>query len=66
MIAYNITKARKEQRAIIHKKELPKLSALSLEKVSKNYMLYPELTNLDQNTKNKVKLLKFILKLLVN
>lgn len=54
MIAYNITKARKEQRAIIHKKELPKLSALSLEKVSKNYMLYPDLKNLDENTKNKV------------
>lgn len=56
MIAYNITKARKEQRAIIHKKELPKLSALSLEKVSKNYTLYPDLKNLDDSTKNKVRL----------
>ncbi len=56
MIAYNITKARIEQRNIIHKKELPKLSTLTLEKVSKNYMLYPDLNNLDEATKNKVKI----------
>jgi hypothetical protein len=62
MIAYNITKARKEERSIIHKKELPKLSLLTLEKVSKNYMLYPELKNLQETTKNKVNLTLIILK----
>lgn len=55
MISYNITKARNEKRSIIHKKELPKLSAIALEKVSKSYMLYPELKNLDDKIKNKVK-----------
>jgi len=61
MIAYHITKARKEERSIIHKKELPKLSTLTLEKVSKNYMLYPELKNLHELTKNKVNLTLIIL-----
>jgi hypothetical protein len=62
MIAYNITKARKENRSIIHKKTLPKLSELALDIVSKNYLLYPDLKNLNETTKNKVNKLKKKLK----
>ena len=41
MIARNITKAREEKVPIIHKLELKKLSDVALEKVSKNFLLYP-------------------------
>ena len=55
-IAELITKSRKENKPIIHKKELPKLQDLALKVVSDNYLIYPELFGLDDRWKNKVKL----------
>ena len=54
MIAKTITKARKDKKEIFHREEIKKLSDLSLVIVSKNYLLYPELTNLPQKWKIKV------------
>ena len=54
-IAELITKSRKENKPIIHKKELPKLYDLALKVVSDNYLTYPELSGLDEKWKNKVK-----------
>lgn len=54
MIAKSITKARKENKEIIHKQELKKLSEVSLIIVSQNFLLYPNLKNLDEKNKNKV------------
>jgi hypothetical protein len=56
-IAREITKARQEKREIIHKLEVKKLSDISLDIVAKNFMLYPELKNLDEKSKLKVYLL---------
>lgn len=54
MIAYKITKARKDKKPIQHKKELPKLSVMSLDIVANNFNLYPDLKNLEQAYKYKV------------
>jgi hypothetical protein len=54
MIAYNITKARKEKKELIHKEELKRLSDMALDVVAKNFILYPQLDNLPENYKIKI------------
>lgn len=54
MIAKTITKARKDKKEIFHKEEIKKLSDISLVIVAENYLLYPELKNLEQKWKIKV------------
>lgn len=54
MIAYNITKARKEKRTIIHKLELRKLSDMALDVVAKYFLNTPELKCLNEGSKIKV------------
>ena len=53
-LAELITKFRKENKKIIHQKELPKLQELALKVVSDNYLTYPELNGLNEKWKNKV------------
>lgn len=54
MIAYKITKARKDKQPIIHRREITKLSDIALANVSKNYISHPTLPGLDEKTKIKV------------
>jgi hypothetical protein len=53
-IAYNITKARKNNAEIKHRDEVPKLSDIALEITARNFLLYPQLEGLDYKWKTKV------------
>lgn len=54
MIAKKITQARLEKNEIPRKVEIKKLSEDALKKVSENFMLYPDLKNLDYKSKLRV------------
>ncbi len=56
-LAELITKFRKENKKIIHQKELPKLQELALKVVSESYMSYPDLKGLNEKWKNNVKII---------
>lgn len=54
MLAKKITVHRLEKKEIVHKVQLKKLSDIALNVVSANYLLYPELNNLDEKQKLRV------------
>ncbi len=54
MIAKSITQARKENRVLVHKKEIPRLQDIALVLVAENFLLFPELKGLDDSNKISV------------
>jgi len=55
MLAKKITVQRINNLEPSHKEEFKKLSEIALVEVSKNYLFYPELKNLDKTYKLRVK-----------